>query len=207
MILASGSPRRRELLSQLGLSPIVRPSDIDETPLPGESPTQLVLRLARQKAHACERDLPAGLQGQTVIAADTTVWFRDVELGKPTDAADARRMLGMLSGHTHHVSTGVAIVRAGEERSFVETSDVTFYELTPGQIDAYVQSGEPMDKAGAYGIQGLGRLLVREIRGDYFNIVGLPLARLARELEAMAADGPRGNTPTLCDILEGRSHA
>jgi len=129
------------------------------------------------------------------------VWFRDVELGKPADTDDARRMLRALSGHTHHVSTGVAIARAGEERSFVETSDVTFYELTDAQIDSYVSSGEPMDKAGAYGIQGLGRLLVREIRGDYFNIVGLPVARLVRELEDM---GATAEEPLLCKILEGR---
>ncbi|MGN0076414.1 MAG: Maf family protein [Parafannyhessea sp.] len=201
--MASGSPRRRELLSQLGLAPIVRPSDIDETPLPGESPTDLVLRLARGKALACEKDLPPELRGQTVIAADTTVWFRDVELGKPSDASEARSMLRTLSGHTHHVSTGVSVYRGNEERSFVETSDVTFYELTNAQIDAYVASGEPMDKAGAYGVQGLGRLLVREIRGDYFNIVGLPVARLVRELESMGAS-PTGGTSLLCDILEGR---
>jgi septum formation protein len=201
MILASGSPRRRELLSQLGFTLGVRPSNIDETPLPGESPTELVLRLARGKAHACEKDLPPELRGQTVVAADTTVWFRDVELGKPADADDARGMLRALSGHTHHVSTGVAIACAGGERSFVETSDVTFYELTDAQIDSYVSSGEPMDKAGAYGIQGLGRLLVREIRGDYFNIVGLPVARLVRELEDM---GATAEEPLLCKILEGR---
>jgi septum formation protein len=112
MILASGSPRRLELLRQMGFSPVVRPANIDETPLAGESPTDLVLRLARQKARACEKDLPKGLRGQVVVAADTTVWIDGLELGKPKDDEDARAMLSRLSGRTHHVSTGVCVLAA-----------------------------------------------------------------------------------------------
>lgn len=203
MILASGSPRRLELLRQMGFSPVVRPANIDETPRPGESPTDLVLRLARQKARACEKCLPDKLLGQVVIAADTTVWIDGLELGKPHDDEDARAMLTRLSGRTHHVSTGVCMLAPAGEASFVETSSVTFFELSPDQIDAYVQSGEPRDKAGSYGIQGRGRLLVSGIEGDYFNIVGLPVARLARELDALVGEGAGGEASVVCGALRG----
>ena len=185
MILASSSPRRVELLRELGFSPVVRPADVDETPLPQELPQDLTLRLARLKAHACERNLPPELRGDLVVAADTTVWLDRRPLGKPRDEADARRMLRALSGRSHHVSTGVCLLAPQGERRFVVTSTVCFFELTAPQIDAYVASGEPLDKAGAYGIQGLGRLLVRGIEGDYYNVVGLPVARLVREMDAL----------------------
>ncbi len=203
MILASGSPRRLELLRQMGFSPVVRPANIDETPRPGESPTDLVLRLARQKARACEKGLPEKLLGQVVIAADTTVWIDGLELGKPHDDEDACAMLTRLSGRTHHVSTGVCMLAPAGEASFVETSSVTFFELSPDQIDAYVQSGEPRDKAGSYGIQGRGRLLVSGIEGDYFNIVGLPVARLARELDALVGEDAGGEASVVCGALRG----
>ena len=203
MILASGSPRRLELLRQMGFSPVVRPANIDETPHPGESPTDLVLRLARHKARACEKGLPEKLLGQVVIAADTTVWIDGLELGKPHDDEDARAMLTRLSGRTHHVSTGVCMLAPAGEASFVETSSVTFFELSPDQIDAYVQSGEPRDKAGSYGIQGRGRLLVSGIEGDYFNIVGLPVARLARELDALVGEDAGGEASVVCGVLRG----
>lgn len=188
MILASQSPRRLELLREIGLDPQVRPAHIDETPQAGENPEDLVLRLSREKAAACGRELGDSLAHGVVLAADTTVWLDGRSLGKPEDDAQAREMLALLSGRTHHVSTGVCLRLDGFERCFVETSDVTFFPLTAAQIDAYVQSGEPRDKAGAYGIQGLGRLLVEGIRGDFFNVVGLPVARTVRELSRLLQD-------------------
>ena len=184
-VLASASPRRAELLRQMGIEPIVRPSDIDETPRAGEGARELVGRLAQGKALCA---LEGAEPGDVVIAGDTTVALGDEELGKPASPDDARRMLRELSGRTHQVSTGVCVIVAGEsgdaarQESFVETTDVTFFELTEAQIDAYVASGEGADKAGSYGIQGRGRLLVRGICGDYFNVVGLPVARRARVL-------------------------
>ena len=190
MILASQSPRRRELLVQAGFELSLAPADIDESRLPGERPAELVERLAREKAEAALAGLGAArLAGQgALVAADTIVWTADDVLGKPADATDATRMLRELSGRTHHVSTGaclVALSPAGEptaRTSFVETTDVTFWDLTDEEVAAYVDSSEPLDKAGAYGIQGAGRLLVRRISGDYQNVVGLPVARLVREL-------------------------
>jgi septum formation protein len=209
MILASASPRRLELLGSVGISCEVCPADVDETPCPGETPTALVLRLARAKAwhvHAT-RGLAAG---EELLAADTIVWMDGVALGKPRDAADARLMLGILSGRTHHVSTGVCILagRRGEppeERSFVETSDVSFYELDEAQIDAYAQSGEGLDKAGAYAIQGSGLLLVRGICGDYETIVGLPLARVVRELATLPTG--EGTGPTRLEAMLSQARA
>ena len=180
MILASASPRRIDILHQAGFDPIVRPQDVDETPLAGEHPTSLVLRLARAKAHACADTCEPG---QTVVAADTIVWDEDGDvLGKPASDAEARAMLRTLSGRAHHVSTGVCLVRDGRERAFVETTDVHFFELTNEEIDAYVATGDPLDKAGAYGYQSLGCTLVERIEGDYYNVVGLPIGRLVREL-------------------------
>lgn len=196
LILASQSPRRRELLEQAGFKLTVAPSDIDEARRPSESPVELVERLARGKARAA---LPLLHHGATsavaVVAADTIVWTDAGEvLGKPADEADAARMLRELSGRAHHVSTGACVAAVGPDgtaeraTSFVETTDVTFWELTDDEVAAYVASGEPSDKAGAYGIQGAGRLLVREIRGDYQNVVGLPVARLVRELGALLGE-------------------
>ena len=188
MILASQSPRRRELLSDAGFDLEIRPANVDETRLAGESPVELVGRLAAEKAEVTRAALDASPADGLLVAADTIVWMGDETLGKPKDEADAARMLHELSGRTHHVSTGVCALRlAGDgsvaaRASFVETTDVTFWELTDAEIAAYVQTGEPLDKAGAYGIQGAGRMLVRKIDGDYPNVVGLPVARLVREL-------------------------
>ncbi len=195
MILASQSPRRRQLLEELGYRLTVVPADIDETPSPDETPVQLVERLSREKAEATRRaaaeeglEDPDGL----LVAADTIVWDDSGNaLGKPSDADDARRMLGELSGRAHHVSTGCCLMELGPDGeaaatvSFVETTDVEFWPLSEAQINAYVATGEPMDKAGAYGIQGRGRVLVREIRGDYFSVVGLPVSRLVRTIEGL----------------------
>lgn len=188
MILASQSPRRRELLADAGFKLTVVPADIDETRLPEEKPVDLVLRLAKQKAEAVRATLGEAPSDELLVAADTIVWMGDKALGKPTDAPDAAAMLRELSGRTHHVSTGVCAMRLSPKgkaiahTSFVETTDVTFWELTEAEIAAYVDTGEPQDKAGAYGIQGAGRLLVKSIEGDYSNVVGLPIARLVREL-------------------------
>ena len=204
MILASASPRRRELLGRLGLELDIRAADIDETRLAGEHPCDLVKRLAHEKAHAVRSAYGLGDDGY-LLAADTIVWMDDAALGKPADDEDARAMLRMLSGRTHEVSTGVCILSGdGEglhEANFVETTDVSFYELTDAQIDAYVRSGECSDKAGSYAIQGTGSLLVRSITGDYDNVVGLPVARVVRELAGM-----RGSASGLLErVLEGRN--
>lgn len=192
MILASASPRRRELLRKAGFDVTVLPADVDETRQPDEPPVHLVERLAQLKAHAtldAQSSLRASSSSPSIsaenvlLAADTIVWTDDGEvLGKPADAESACRTLHDLSGRTHHVSTGVCIIASGSQRSFVETTDVTFFPLTDAEISAYVATGEPMDKAGSYGIQGLGRLLVRSISGDYANVVGLPVSRVVREL-------------------------
>ena len=175
-------------MREAGFDVTVIPADIDETALPGESPFALVERLARAKAAAVAAS--HGEVGEVVVAADTIVTLDGEILGKPHDAADAHRMLRELSGRTHQVATGACIMQVGTDPasalSFVEVTDVTFYELTDEEIAAYVASGEPMDKAGAYGIQGTrGRMLVHGIEGDFYNVVGLPIARLVRTLNTL----------------------
>jgi septum formation protein len=197
VILASQSPRRRELLAELGYGLTILPADIDETPKTGEAPEELVGRLARGKAEASRRIAAAeGLSDADglLVAADTIVWddYGRI-LGKPSNKEDARRMLRALAGQVHHVSTGCCVIALDKDNSaaktaaFVVTTDVEFWPLNETQIEAYVATGEPMDKAGAYGIQGKGRVLVRGIRGDYFSVVGLPVSKLAREIEALKA--------------------
>ena len=179
VILASGSPRRRELLSQAGIEYIVEPADIEETTTE-TLPAKVVEDLSRQKALAVSKNHP----GQVVLAADTVVAFDDKILGKPVDEDDAFEMLTELSGRTHQVYTGVTIVYTdGSVKTFSECTEVTMYPNLPEAIRSYIASGEPMDKAGAYGIQGLGAVLVERINGDYNNVVGLPLARVYRELK------------------------
>ncbi len=189
MILASQSPRRIELMREAGFDFRVAPADIDESPREGETPFELVERLAVSKA-ACIAGSVAE-PGELVVAADTIVAIDGELLGKPADAADAHRMLRELSGRTHQVATGVCLTVAGDSarapHSFVDVTDVTFYDLTDEEIDAYVASGEPLDKAGAYGIQGVGgRLLVRGIDGDFYNVVGLPIAKTVRAIRRYA---------------------
>lgn len=184
LLLASGSPRRVQLMREAGLNPVVKPQDVDETPLPGEPADKLVARLSTLKARSA---LASARPGDVILAADTTVALDGTELGKPIDAKDARRMLTALSGRGHDVYTGVHLIRVCPdgstlERSLVEGTHVTFYDLSPKEIDAYVATGEPLDKAGAYGIQGRGRALVRSIDGDYFNVVGLPVAATLRAM-------------------------
>ncbi|MGQ5426369.1 Maf family protein [Thermophilibacter sp. ZX-H3] len=210
MILASQSPRRRELLADAGFELTIIPAQIDESRLPDETPVELVGRLAAEKAEAVRASLEAGVRDDLLVAADTIVWMGDEALGKPSDASDAAAMLRELSGRTHHVSTGVCAMRlapGGEpiaETRFVETTDVTFWELTGAEVAAYVATGEPLDKAGAYGIQGAGRMLVRRVDGDYPNVVGLPVARLVRELGRLMSDGA---DPVAESIRLGGPHA
>ena len=178
--LASGSPRRRELLEQLGLSLTIVSPDVDETPFDGEDPVVYVRRLAIAKAFAVEA-APDAL----VIAADTTVDLGGEILAKPDDAAHAADMLRRLSARTHRVHTGVAVRLGDRFAAEVVTSLVTFVPLTPAVIEWYVATGEPMDKAGAYAVQGAGGVFVQRIRGSVSNVVGLPLhevVRLAGEL-------------------------
>jgi septum formation protein len=180
LILASSSPRRAELLRDTGIAFEVRATPVDEAERPGESAQTMVARLAEAKARAAARQIAANAGDCIVIGADTTVALDDEILGKPDDAAHARKMLAALAGRTHRVLTGIFLIRLpdGATRATVETTSVTFAAITPEEIAAYLASGEPMDKAGAYGIQGVAGRYISGIEGCYFNVVGLPLARL-----------------------------
>lgn len=178
IILASNSPRRRELLQQVGIAFQVIPPQVEEV-AEGDHPAQIVMSLSRQKALCVAQRSP----GEIVLGADTVVVYDKEILGKPADAQEAFDMLSMLSGRTHQVYTGVTIIDGeGRVRSFYEETEVTMYEHDRQELKAYVATGEPMDKAGAYGIQGRGAFLVERISGDYNNVVGLPVARVYREL-------------------------
>jgi septum formation protein len=174
LILASASPRRQELLRNAGISFLVQPADIDETPLPDESPRDCAERLAREKALEVSQERP---QDQ-VLGADTIVVVDETILGKPRDAADAARMLRLLSGRTHEVITGVCVVGpiAGDVEQASETTRVTMREISDDEIRDYIATGEPMDKAGAYAIQGIAARWIPRIEGDYSSVVGLPVA-------------------------------
>ena len=186
IILASGSPRRRELLTALGVKDlIVRPAAGEEIVPPDTPPAGIVMALAARKAREV---LPTALAGDVVIAADTIVWLDGEVLGKPRDAAHARQMLLRLSGKTHSVFTGVCVAAGDRMLSGAEETLVTFRDLSPREIDAYVATGEPMDKAGAYGVQGKASLFVAGIHGDFFNVVGLPLCRLGIMLKKVGVD-------------------
>lgn len=179
LILASGSPRRRELMHLITDDFTVITSEADES-LPEGIPAHMAAEyLALKKAEAV-----AALHTEAVvIGCDTTVIHKGEILGKPADRADAARMLSALSGCTHEVITGVALILGNRAASFSVTTEVTFYPLTSGDIDAYLDTDEPYDKAGSYGIQGKGSLFVKGIKGDYFNVVGLPVAELARYIK------------------------
>jgi septum formation protein len=173
IVLASASPRRQELLRTAGIPFAVQPADIDETPLPGESPKECAERLAREKARAISRKRPLDY----VLGADTIVVLDDAIFGKPRDASDAVRMLRLLSGRTHAVITGICLVGpTAFERTTSEITLVTMNGLSNGEIRDYVATGEPMDKAGAYAIQGIASRWIPRIEGDYSNVVGLPVA-------------------------------
>jgi len=194
LILASGSPRRQELLRNAGISFTVQAADIDETPLAGEAPRECAERLAREKAVAVWRMHPQDV----VLGADTIVVVDEVILGKPRDAEDASRMLRLLSGRTHTVTTGVCVVGPGDRgqgsgvsnsRTSSETTLVTMCEISDEEIREYVATGEPMDKAGAYAIQGRASRWIPRIEGDYSNVVGLPVALVYGMLRERGAKG------------------
>ena len=183
LILASGSPRRRALLEDLGLTPEVRPADIDETPHPNEPAAAYVERLAVEKGAAVE-----AAPGDVVLSADTIVVLDGQLLGKPNDGEHAASMLRTLSGRTHEVMTGVAVRHEGTTTSFVETTVVYFAELTDEEIAWYVSTGEPADKAGAYAMQGRGGAFVTAIEGSYDNVIGLPRHALFRNARERGVD-------------------
>ena len=180
LILASQSPRRRELLGLTGLDFIVRVADIDETMDPGKAPAQEVSRVSRLKALAVSRQ-----PGDVVIAADTIVVCEGQILGKPRDEEDAFRILSLLSGRDHEVMTGMTVLKDDEIVTHTEVTKIHFRQLHPAEIRAYIASGEPMDKAGAYGIQGGAALFADQMEGDYYNVMGLPVCRLAMILRSL----------------------
>ena len=178
LVLASQSPRRAEILRLAGIPFLVRAAAVDETPLPGERPEEYVIRLAEQKALAVEAN-----PGETVLGADTTVVVNDEMLAKPIDSADARHMLEMLSGRSHQVLTGICLRRGDRLIRDHASTSVWFSPLTAAEIEAYVESGEPTDKAGAYAIQGLASKFIERIDGCYFNVVGLPISLVYRYIK------------------------
>jgi septum formation protein len=184
LVLASASPRRLDLLRAAGIACVVDPADTDESVLPGEHPDAYARRVACEKARAvCARH-----PGEWVIGADTVVVVGAEILGKPVDGADAARMLRLLAGRTHDVLTGIAVCQGSRMAAHVETTHVRFANLGDSEIAWYVASGEPMDKAGAYAVQGLASCFVDAIDGSYSNVVGLPVARVCRMLRELGAD-------------------
>jgi septum formation protein len=192
IVLASASPRRLELLRSLGLSVIVAPSGYHEPDLPGIEPRELARRHAREKLDAA---LAAGGTAEAVVAADTVVDVDGIALGKPRDPAEAVAMLGVLSGREHlvHTAFSLELPGVGERIDEVETTRVSFHRLTPGEIADYVATGEPMDKAGSYGIQGYAAALVAGVDGDFYTVMGFPLGRFVRTLRRLGFVPPMAN--------------
>lgn len=193
LILASASPRRKELLSLFGIPFVIRAADIDEKMDPGKSPFDEVARVSRLKALAVPREAE-----DVVVAADTIVVCGGTVLGKPHSVQEAKEMLRLLSGREHQVMTGCTVVRGDRIETFTEVTDLCFRTLSDGEIEDYVATGEPMDKAGAYGIQGGAALFCPGIRGDYYNVMGLPVCRLSGVLKRMEA----GMKPEAADSEE-----
>lgn len=183
LILASKSPRRKELLSLITTDFDIIPAVNEENADPALPPEKFVGELAAAKA----REIAASHPNDCVIGADTVVAVNGEILGKPKDKADAFRMLSLISGKSHSVFTGVAVIKDGEMHSFTEETRVKFFELDNYEIQRYIETGEPFDKAGAYGIQGLGALLTEGIEGDYYNVMGLPVGRLYRLMKKLKA--------------------
>lgn len=195
LVLASASPRRKELLASAGFTCEIDAADVDETP-PADlrEAAPIATALARRKAVAVIARRPKS-PSDVVLAADTVVWVDGILLGKPADDADARRMLSLLSGKEHVVATGFCLMRAdGREREGSSVTRVSFEPLTAGAIDAYIATREPFDKAGGYAIQGKAGLFVRRIAGSYSNVVGLPLAEVVEALAAISDLRPFGVT-------------
>ena len=178
IILASASPRRKEILELADLKFDVMPSDAQEITTK-TAPNEVVMELASIKA----KDIYKKSEKQSmIVGADTVVAYQGQIFGKPTDKADAKRMLTMLSGQTHEVYTGVCVIEDGKTKTFYEETKVTFYEISDEQINHYIKTGEPMDKAGSYGIQGKAAVFIKGIEGDYYNVVGFPIARFLQEI-------------------------
>ena len=184
IILASGSPRRAEILHSVGWEFEKSVADVDETEFAGENPADYVRRLAKTKAEAVAVNYP----NKMVLGADTTVVIDEQIIGKPVDLADARRMLKMLSGRTHEVLTGVAVVKNGETRVGLQRTKVKFAELNDEQIEFLVEFGEPLDKAGAYAVQAQAALFIEGIEGDYWNVVGLPISSVFQMIKGEKFD-------------------
>ncbi|MDO4168269.1 MAG: Maf family protein [Lachnospiraceae bacterium] len=182
LILASGSPRRKEILEQVGLDFCVLPSDVEEI-ITKQVPSDIVMELSKQKAEDVWEKLDD--KKHIVLGADTVVAYDGKILGKPKDVEDAKAMLRMLSGEKHSVYTGVTLVSENGLETFFEETLVEFYEMTEEEINVYVATGEPMDKAGAYGIQGKAAAFIKGIEGDYYNVVGLPIAKTLKFLQKM----------------------
>ncbi len=194
LILASASPRRREILSQVGMKFVAIPSNVEEK-TDSAIPHEMVMELSAMKAADVYENLsPEDRRGTVVVGADTVVALGDRVMGKPGSPRQAEEMLGLLQGRTHQVYTGVTLIW-GEDRatplrrSFYEKTDVAMYPMEDEEIRAYVESGEPMDKAGAYGIQGKFAIYIKEISGDYYNVVGLPVGRIYQELKRAGIGG------------------
>jgi septum formation protein len=187
LVLASASPRRRELLEQLGLVLEVTPANADETPRPNERPADYVRRVAAAKCDSVAGNLPADRPAIPVLGADTIVIVDDQILGQPTDEADARRMLQLLAGRRHDVTTAYRINFGGRTLERAVTTTVTFRALRPTEIDAYVASGEWRGKAGGYAVQGRAGAFVPELRGSHTNVIGLPVAEVLADLQALEA--------------------
>ena len=190
--LASASPRRREILASLGFQPVLLPAEIDETALPGEAVADYVSRMARQK-NAAARQLATqrGLAlAQPLLSADTVVALDNAILGKPRDAAHARELLESLSGREHQVWTAVCVSLGGQTLEAAQRSDVRFKELSVQEIAAYIASGEPLDKAGAYGIQGIGGVFVAHLSGSFSGVMGLPVFETVQLLRQLGAPVP-----------------
>ncbi len=185
LVLASASPRRKELLRNAGIAFEVEPANIPEEPLAGETARPYAERLAREKALSISRKRP----NQAILGADTVVVIDNQILGKPADQADAVRMLRLLSGRTHQVITAICLVVNGEAKVASETTSVVMCDISSAEIQSYVASGEPMDKAGAYAIQGMASRWIPRIEGDYSNVVGLPVARVYRMLQQAGVVG------------------
>jgi septum formation protein len=182
LILASTSPRRQELLKQVSIPFVIRKKEVDESQVKNLPPAELVKVLCKLKG----KSVPIQHDDEVILAADTIVSYQNQIFGKPKNKDKAFSMLKKLSGNTHEVFTGVYIASKNKERVFVEETKVQFWDLSDEDIYSYIQSGEPYDKAGGYGIQGMGSLLVKKIDGDYFNVVGLPISKCVRELRSFS---------------------
>lgn len=183
LILASQSPRRKALMELFPMPVQIRVADIDESMDPAKPPFEEVARVSLAKARAIHRE-----ETDVVVAADTIVVCQGQVLGKPADPEQAKQMLRLLSGRSHQVMTGLCVLQGARERVVTEVTDVCFRALSEQEIEGYVRSGEPMDKAGAYGIQGRGALFVQKIVGDYYNVMGLPVCRLGQILREMVPE-------------------